>query len=106
MQSRHEPLARRALVLAVQSALITLFGAPMAASAQDVDVRTLTEPTNVVEIGLLGVTNADANPKFGEYNGLYRSGAFGIANFDLRGGDAYGMGSGTRRWSVYGSDLG
>lgn len=104
MKSTQRRFARSALSLAVRMALLTLVGAPLVASAQDDDVHALTQPTNYVELGAMNAFHG--NQKFGEYNGLYRSGGYGIADFDLRGGDATGMGSGTRRWQVFGSDLG
>jgi MtrB/PioB family decaheme-associated outer membrane protein len=98
-------LAVSALTLAIQAALAAMAAAPMIAMADTAaDVAALTHPTSAVEIGAADVSNSSA--KFGEYNGLNKSGLYGIANFNVRGGNAYGMGAGTLRWSAFGSDLG
>ena len=139
----------RAILLAVQGALIAMCAAPLAAFAADAtnaatpgapaaeapaavaqaaeapaggavatpaattapgidtaneDVRALICSQSYVEIGALGVSQGSS--KFGEYNGLYKQGGYGLGNFDMRGGDAYCMGSGTKRWELYGTDLG
>jgi len=104
MKTRKENLAVTALTLAVQGALVAMCAMPLAASAQDADAAALTQPTNFVEIGAENVSKDSA--KFGEYNGLNKSGGDLIGNFGLKGGDGYGMGSGTTRWSVTGTDLG
>jgi hypothetical protein len=100
-------LATRVLVAAVRSALIAMALAPMAnaadTSATDPAVKALTEPTDAVEIGAGYVS--DRSLKFGEYNGLYNQGLYGIFNFDLRGGGAYDSGDPTR-WRFIGTDIG
>jgi MtrB/PioB family decaheme-associated outer membrane protein len=98
-----------ALTLAVQGALVAMFALPLAASGAegDADVVTLTHPTNSIEVGVENVSQSSA--KFGEYNGLDKSGAEFIGNFSVRGGDAYGThdgGSGVTRWEIKGTDLG
>ena len=98
-----------AITLAVRNALLVLCCAPMAALAQDAasgndDLNALIFPINYFDVGALNVPTD--SPKFGEYNGLYRSGVYFLGNFDVRGGDAYGMGDGTTRWEVNGTDLG
>ena len=104
MKTRKENLAVTALALAVQGALVAMCAMPLAASAQDADTAALTQPTNYVEIGAENVSKDSA--KFGQYNGLNKSDGYLIGNFGLKGGDGYGMGSGTTRWSITGTDLG
>jgi MtrB/PioB family decaheme-associated outer membrane protein len=99
MKSVNGVLSVKSLVLAILSVL------PLAAIAQgDDDVSILTKPTNFVELGLGNVPNDSYG--FGQYNGLGRSGIFGIGNLSVQGGDAYGQGLGTRRWSIAGTNLG
>jgi hypothetical protein len=62
-----------------------------------------TQPEKKVEVGVGAVS--DSSFKFGEYNGLQKRGAFGIANFDLGGGDSYDSG-GRWRWRFKGTNLG
>jgi hypothetical protein len=50
----------------------------------------------------VGNTSTDS-AKFGEYNGLNKSGANAIVNFNLRGGDAYNGGNGRLGWERSGS---
>ncbi len=109
MKTNREHLAASTLTLAVQGALIAMFALPLAsvAAEEDVDVATLTQPTNSVEVGVENVSKKSA--KFGEYNGLNKSGAEFIGNFSVRGGDAYKAydgGSGVTRWEATGTDLG
>ena len=93
------------LSLSVQGALVAMFAIPTMASAEtDDEAVTLTNPTNYVELGAENIPKGSA--KFGEYNGLRKPGVDLIGNFNIRGGDSYGDGSGTRRWSITGSDLG
>ena len=49
--------------------------------------RELTQPTNSIEAGV-GYVSQDSF-KFGQYNGLFNKGAYGIFNFDLGGGAPY-----------------
>lgn len=93
----------RALSFAVQGALAAMFAMPMMAQAED-DIIMIRRPTNFVEIGIENVSKKSA--KFGEYNGLNKSGAELIGNFSVRGGDAYDGGNGTQRWSITGTELG
>ena len=102
MKARKENLAISTLTLAVQGALLVMFAMPMAARAQADDATALTQPTNFVEIGVENTSRDSA--KFGEYNGLNKSGADLIGNFGLKGGDGYN--GGTTRWQVNGNDLG
>src|SRR4051812_12053538 len=59
--------------------------------------------TGTVEIGAGNVS--EGSFKAGEYNGLQKKGAFGIAALDFRGGGAYDSTS-AFRWRVKGTDLG
>lgn len=107
MKSNKEILAVNAMTFAVQGALVAMFAMPLVAFAEDDDVAALTHPTNSVEIGVENTSNDSA--KFGEYNGLNKSGVDAIGNFSVRGGDAYNAfdgGSGINRWELKGTDLG
>lgn len=68
------------------------------------EALALVTPTHVIEAGVSGVSGA--TDKSGEYNGLARSGAHLLGGFKLSGGDTYGLGTGTARWRLSGSDLG
>ena len=63
----------------------------------------LTTPKSYVEAGIGGVN--DGNWKFGQYNGLNGSGAYGIGNFDINGGGAYDSDDATR-WRLTGKNIG
>lgn len=107
MKTGEGNFAVSAISLAVQGALLAMCVAPLAALGQDAaneEVNALIYPTNYFELGVLGVSKDSS--KFGEYNGLNESGGYVFGNFDVRGGDAYGMGDGTTRWELYGTDLG
>jgi len=109
MKSYNARLKVNVIAVAVQSALaiMTAFPAVVMAEGSE-DVAALTNPTNFVEIGAGHVSNTgkDSN-KFGEYNGLSSDvHNFGIGNFSIKGGDSYGQGLGTNRWSLTGTDLG
>ena len=108
MKTNKGNFAASVMALAVQGALVAMCAVPMSAFAQaasdDATVADLTQPTNFVEFGIND--NSAASAKFGEYNGLDKSGGSAIGNFSVKGGDAYGQGAGTKRWSVTGSDLG
>ncbi len=101
MSIRNEKLKVGALALAVQGALAAMIALP--ARAED-DAAALKNPTNTLEIGVENVAKDSA--KFGEYTGLNKKGVEAVVNFSVRGGDGYGGGEGTRRWSVTGTDLG
>lgn len=88
------------LALAVQGALLAMCAMP--AQAED-DAAALTNPTNTVEVGVSDTSKSSA--KFGEYNGLNKSGAKAVVNVNARGGD-YGDSNGTKRWAISGTDLG
>ena len=92
-------------VLAVRCALAAMAFAPAAWAdpvAADA-VTALTQPTNSATVGIGNVSQDSA--KFGEYNGLYKKGAFGVFDFDIRGG-AYGSDDDATRWKVIGNNLG
>lgn len=96
------------LSLAVQGALAAMFAMPMvvyaADGASEDEIAAIRRPTNFVEIGVRNTSKDSA--KFGEYNGLNKSGADLVGNFSVRGGDAYEGGDGTLRWGINGNDLG
>ena len=107
MRNSNEKNKVNVLTLAVQGALIGMFAFPMTVHAEDAfndETTALTHPSNSVELGLTNVPKDSA--KFGEYNGLNKSGVYGIANINLRGGSAYDGGDGTTRWQIKGVDLG
>jgi MtrB/PioB family decaheme-associated outer membrane protein len=104
MKASRKNLSVKLVALAVQGAVAALATMPMMAAAEDDDVAALTNPTNVVEIGVGGVSKDST--KFGEYNGLNKNDPYVVGNLGVRGGDAYGQGEGTLRWSVNGQDLG
>ena len=102
MKTRNGKMEVRALALAVEAVLIALYAMP--AHADDEPAANLKLPANFVEIGAMNVSRDSA--KFGEYTGLNKSGSYLNGNFNIRGGDAYGDGNGTKRWELTGSDLG
>ncbi|OIQ88728.1 hypothetical protein GALL_293820 [mine drainage metagenome] len=102
MKTKYGNLVGDMLAVVVQGLLVSI---PSVALADgDEDTAALTKPTNFVEIG--AGNDASSSAKFREYNGLDKSGINLIGNFNLRGGDSYDGGDGTRRWSVTGTDLG
>jgi MtrB/PioB family decaheme-associated outer membrane protein len=109
MKNCTERFALRATVLAVQGALIGMFAVPTLALAEGVvneEIAELTIPQSVVEIG--ANYESKGSDKHGEYTGLNQAGTTAVGNISLRGGDAYGEGggTGTKRWSITGNDLG
>lgn len=107
MNTQNTMLKNSVLSLAVRGALAMMFAMPMMAQAADIsedEVATIRRPSNFVEIGVENVSRNSA--KFGEYNGLNKSGAEFVGNFSLRGGDAYQGGDGLMTWGIQGSDLG
>ncbi|MDD5295606.1 MAG: MtrB/PioB family decaheme-associated outer membrane protein [Rhodocyclaceae bacterium] len=105
MRVRKEEINISLLSVAVLGALAAMFAVPVqAADTSEQEIALIRRPTNFVEFGAENVSRSAA--KFGEYNGLNKSGADVIGNFSLRGGDAYLGGDSARRWSVYGNDLG
>lgn len=102
MKTRSGKLNAGALALAVQGALAAMYAIPVL--ADDEPAASLKAPRNFAEVGVVNVSKDSA--KFGEYTGLNKSGVYVNGNFGIRGGDAYGDGNGTRRWEVWGNDLG
>lgn len=90
------------LALAVEAALIGLCAMPV--NAADAQEASLKAPASFINFG--GAYVSQDSAKFGEYSGMNKSGGYGIADFAVRGGDSYGDGDGTKRWSFTGSDLG
>jgi MtrB/PioB family decaheme-associated outer membrane protein len=98
-------LTAREPVAAVCGVLIAmaLTGSPFRVMAQAQDADAVTRPTSTVEVGPGNVSQRSY--KAGEYNGLQAKGAFGVGNFDLRGGGSYDSES-ALRWRIKGTDLG
>ena len=105
MKNKSNRFVVRGSVVAVQAALLALAAvtAARAADSSDAAAPQLTAPTNSVEVGAGYVTQD--NVKFGQYNGLFNKGPFGIFNLDLSGGGAYDSGDPTR-WRIVGNNLG
>ena len=105
MKTNYRNFVLNVLNLSVQSALVAMFTIPTIAFAEtDDEAVILTNPTNYVELGAENIPNKSA--KFGEYNGLKKPGLDLIGNFNFLGGNSYGQGSGTNRWSITGIDIG
>ena len=98
MNVRIEDLKFSAMAVAVAGATMM-----SAAHAQD-EAAALKLPSSFVELGVLGADSSSA--RYGEYNGLNKSGGKFLGGLNIRGGDAYGDSGGTMRWSIYGNDLG
>lgn len=92
----------KALTLAVEGVFLAMCAMP--AHADDAEANALKTPTNSAELGLSSTSKSSA--KFGEFSGMNKSGGDVIGNIGLRGGDAYGGGEGTRRWSFTATDIG
>ena len=93
-------------IIALRAALLSMAVVSVAyagEAADEASAAELVKPISQIEIGGIYINNK--NWKYGEYNGLDDSGAYGIANIDIRGGGAYDSDS-TARWSIKGSDLG
>jgi MtrB/PioB family decaheme-associated outer membrane protein len=105
MNTNQNNLSISVLTLAVRGVLAAMALMPVVAIADDEQTAAdQTNPTNNVEVGV--AATSDASAKFGEYNGLDNQGATLIGNVSVKGGDGYGMGTGTKRWSITGTDLG
>ncbi|MGO9444937.1 MAG: MtrB/PioB family decaheme-associated outer membrane protein [Thiobacillaceae bacterium] len=105
MKTDFRNLTVSVLTLAVQGALAAMVVIPATVLAEGSDdVAALTNPTNSLEVGAEYVSNTSS--KFGEYNGLDKAGTYLLGDVDVRGGDAYGEGTGTTRWAITGTDLG
>lgn len=111
MNNHTSKFALRALVVALQSALLALGAAgsvyaqeaAAADEAPEVTAAQFTQRTNYVEVG--GAYQSDNSFKFGEYNGLDRQGLFGLLNFLVQGGASFDSDD-TTRWQVVGTNLG
>jgi len=104
MKNIQAGLAVKALAIAVQGALLSIAAATASAAEGDDAIKALTQPTNTFEVGVGGVSQSSF--KFGQYNGLFNNGAYGITNFDWRGGAGYDLSSDSAtRWRLYGNDL-
>ena len=106
MRTNKQRFAVRACVAAVQGALVVIATMSAAHAAEgDAKLVELTKPTNFVEVGAGYVSESSA--KFGQYNGLFNQGEYGIFNFDWRGGAGYDLDSDSAvRWRLLGTDLG
>ena len=127
MKTRNDAFSQTVLARAIQLALLAMFVAPGLAAAQNApaaaaptsqkgsaeeaadeegegDVKDLICPTNTIELGALNVSRGA--PKFGEYNGMSRSGGYGLGNFNVQGGSGYCQKGGNMRWQITGKDLG
>jgi MtrB/PioB family decaheme-associated outer membrane protein len=108
MNAKQGCIAVRASVAAVRAALLAMAMAPAVAYAADpapVDpaVKEQTQRTNFIEAGV-GYVTQDSY-KFGQYNGLFDKGPFGIFNFDVRDSAPYDTDSPVR-WRLVGTNLG
>src|SRR5664279_4398362 len=104
MKTNKRCFAVRASVVAVQNTLAALVVMSSAQAAEgDNAARQLTQPTNQVEVGG-GYVSQDSF-KFGQYNGLFNKGFYGVLNIDVRSADAPDSDSAVR-WRVNGTDLG
>jgi len=92
MKTRNEKIKASMLALAIQGALAAMCTMP--AEAQEA-AGSLKAPQNFAEFGVLDVSKSSA--KFGEYNGLEKSGGYVNGAFGIRGGNGYGDPNGTRR---------
>ena len=107
MKTNKDDFTIKMLTIVVQGALGSMLVLPLMVNADDAanaDAAALKHPNNFVEIGAMNVVHDSA--KFGEYNGLEQSGAYGVGNFDMRGGSAYEDGDGTMRYEAKGTNLG
>lgn len=106
MIKKHIMSTVRGTVAITSSVILSLFAFSADAETQVVEdsaFTELTKPQSKIEAGVGGVTGS--NWKFGQYNGMNTSGAFGIGNFDIRGGGAYDSNDATR-WRLIGKNIG
>ena len=102
MKSTQKQYPLRASVIAVHAALVVLALTPgVSVADSDEEIRELTQPSSQIEVGVGNVS--DKSAKFGEFNGMFKDGAYFIGNFDLRGGAGDDS---TFRWRANGSNLG
>jgi len=94
------------LKLSVLSLAMASTFTSMYAYADDEEAAALMNPTSTVEVEMISVSTG--SQKFGEYNGLNRSGGYVNGNLNIKGGDGYRKNEAgdTTRWSVQGTDLG
>lgn len=105
MNTRNEEMKVNILALTVRCTLMAIFALPLTVNADDAEAYALTHPSNSVGFGALYSSQDSA--KFGQYNGLNKEGAYGIGNFDIRGGDGYDADKNSAlRWKLNGADLG
>jgi len=105
MKTTQNSMTLSVLTVAVRSALLVMAAMPLSAMADDAATAAdQTTPTNTVDFGVNGTSKS--SDKFGEYNGLNKSGVIVNGDISLKGGNAYGQGTGTNYWSITGTDLG
>jgi len=101
MNKNHGCFTTRAMVIAVQGALLAM--AAMQPAFADEETDALTQPAKTIEVG---VRNANTGSyKAGEYDGLQKKGATANVNLDVRGGGRYDS-EDVARWRITGTDLG
>ena len=105
MKTVQDGFVVRASLAAVRAAVVTMAILPVAFAADVADpaVTAQTKPTSTLEVGA-GYVSQDSF-KFGQYNGLFDKGPYGIFNFDVIGGSPYDS-DGTQRYRIYGTNLG
>jgi len=106
MNNKHIQYAVHSAASIIGGAFLSLFAFAAVAQppvTEESELTELTRPKSKIEAGVASVT--DSNWKFGQYNGLNNSGAYGIGNFDIRGGGAYDSDDATR-WRITGNNIG
>ena len=88
----------------VDAAVLAVCLTPVLSFAQEEGADELTRAHSSLEIGIASPSVASA--KFGEYSGLNKAETNAVLNANIRGGDAYGAGTGTQRWEIKAKDLG
>src|ERR1044071_8122181 len=101
MTSDQKCTTKRAVYLRGGAMAAMVFACGVHAADDSNLLRELTQPTNFIELGALYVDRSSA--KFGEYNGLDKSGGYFIGNFQLYGATRPDS---AFRWRVEGTDLG
>lgn len=101
MKTRNLNFKLSAVALAVVGAMTS-----MSARAADDEAKALMTPVNFVDVQGLWVSQSSA--KFGEYNGLNKSGGYINGDIGIFGGSAYSenMEGGTMRFQLTGTNLG
>ena len=103
MKTKTNNFTLKTTVILMQMAFSSLAYAADTNKELDPETAELVNPISKVELGVGSVS--EGSFKAGEYNGHENSGAYGIANIDLRGGAAYDSDE-TLRWRVTGKNLG